>query len=458
MDRRAFLAGAVAAAVRGQNAQPNFVVILTDDQRFDTIRALWGGEIQTPNMDRLVRRGVSFTHACTQGGLTGAICMPSRAQLMTGRSVFRVHKGIVDQQDSPDPALRTFPEFLRGHGYTTFATGKWHNGPKLFQRSFSNGSAIFFGGMSDHLSIPVFDYDSSARYLSDAGKPAGRFSSEVFTDAALGFLRSRPAARPYLLYVAYTSPHDPRMAPERFAKMYDPSRVQLPRNFMPRHPFDNGELKVRDELLASFPRTEGEIRKQIAAYYAMVSEVDAQIGRVLDAVEASPDAANTYIVFAGDNGLAVGCHGLLGKQNLYDHSLRVPLIISGPGVPKDARADTLCHLMDVCPTVLDLAGVACEGLDGRSLRPVLRDEKHRVRDQIVAAYRDVQRAVRTEDQKLILYSVNGTRTTQLFDLRRDPDEMNNLAAREPTRVRELASLLNIGLTAAGDDGWKWTTG
>src|SRR5512140_1006029 len=95
MQRRTFLAGAAGATLRAQQRRPpNFVVILTDDQRFDTVRALWGGETRTPNMDRLVRRGVSFTHACTQGGLTGAICMPSRAQLMSGRSVFRVHRGI----------------------------------------------------------------------------------------------------------------------------------------------------------------------------------------------------------------------------------------------------------------------------------------------------------------------------------------------------------------------------
>lgn len=187
-------------------SKPNFVVILTDDQRLDTVRALGNSEIQTPNMDRLVRRGVAFTHACTQGGLTGAICMPSRAQLLTGRSVFRVHRGIVDRQQSPDPALRTFPEILSEQGYSTFATGKWHNGPKLFNRSFANGASIFFGGMSDHVSIPLHAYDPSGRYPASEGKASERFSSETFTDAALGFLNSRANADPFLLYIAYTSP------------------------------------------------------------------------------------------------------------------------------------------------------------------------------------------------------------------------------------------------------------
>lgn len=222
---------------------------------------------------------------------------------------------------------------------------------------------------------------------------------------------------------------------------------------MPQHPFDNGELKVRDELLAPFPRTEAEVRRHIAAYYAMISEVDAQIGRVLDAVEASPHSANTYIIFAGDNGLALGRHGLLGKQNLYDHSLRVPMVISGPGIPKGVRSDTLCHLMDICPTILDLAGASYQGLDARSLRPALKDPKQRIRDSVAAAYRDVQRAVRTGDEKLILYRVNGQQTTQLFDLRRDPDELENLASKQPARVAKLTAMLKQGLIDAGDDRW-----
>lgn len=455
MNRRAFLGSMAGAALRGASpARPNFVVILTDDQRFDTIAALQNGEIRTPNMDRLVRRGLAFTHACTQGGLTGAICMPSRAQLLTGRSVFRVHQGIVDHQDSPDPSLRTFPERLREAGYTTFATGKWHNGPKLFQRSFGGGRSVFFGGMSDHLNLSVFDYDPQGRYAKEQSYPAPHFSSETFTDAAISFLKDRTADRPYLLYLAYTSPHDPRMAPREFAEMYPADRVRLPRNFMPQHPFDNGELKVRDELLAPFPRTEAEVRKHIAAYYAMISEVDHQIGRVLDAVESSPGAANTYIIMAGDNGLAVGRHGLLGKQNLYEHSLRIPLIVSGPGVPRGKRANTLCHLMDVCPTVLAAAGIAPGEMDARSLEPVLKNQNHRVRDSVIAAYRDVQRAIRTDDRKLIVYNVNGRQTTQLFNVVSDPDEMHS-----PGGVSDYGSLrarLVADLRAAGDptaDRW-----
>src|SRR5512139_1667885 len=143
VSRRDFTS-ALAAVLAAPPKRPNFVILHTDDQRFDTVRALWGGAVQTPNMDRLAARGVSFTQASTQGGLTGAICMPSRAQLMTGRNVFQVHQRIVDHPATPDTDLITFPEHLRKRGYSTFHTGKWHLGPVLHHRSFTAGSNIFF--------------------------------------------------------------------------------------------------------------------------------------------------------------------------------------------------------------------------------------------------------------------------------------------------------------------------
>lgn len=448
----------------GQKKRPNIVMLFTDDQRFDTVAALGHPEVKTPNMDRLVRRGVTFTHACTQGGLHGAICQPSRGQLMSGRSVFRVHKELIAKQNDPNPEYVTFPQQLRKEGYITFATGKWHNGPVLFNRSFSDGGNIFFGGMDDHAKTKVNDYDSSGRYPKENIRNAAKFSSETFADTAVDFLKHRDVAKPYLLYVPFTSPHDPRMAPSRFEAMYPPEKVRMPKNFMPDHPFENGELRVRDEELAPHPRTEAEIRKHIAGYYAMISEVDEQIGRILDAVEASPDAANTYVIWAADNGLAVGQHGLLGKQNLYDHSWRVPMVITGPGIPKGKTANTLCQIMDLCPTIAEFAGVSMpKDIDARSLRPALQNQSAVIRESVIAPYREVQRAIRTDRWKLILYNVNGKRTTQLFDLRSDPLELTNLAdkAEHASRIAELKASLQRQLREAGDptdlDAPRWAS-
>jgi arylsulfatase A-like enzyme len=447
------LAGAAAALPQASGRRkPNFVFLFTDDQRFDTIGALGHPVVKTPNMDRLVRRGVTFTHACTQGGMIGGICAPSRAQLMTGATVLRAHRHVVDAP-TPDPEYVTFPERLRAQGYHTYITGKWHNSVSLLQRSFSSGSNIFFGGMHDHLTTPLFDYNASGQYPKKDAQSGKGFDSEVFASTAVQFLAQRNRSLPFLLYVAFMSPHDPRMAPKQFADMYDPEKIELPKNFAPQHPFDNGNLKGRDEMLAGYPRTPEEVRRHIAGYYAMISEVDAQIGRVLDAIERSGEADNTYVFFAGDNGLAVGQHGLMGKQNMYDHSLRIPLVISGPGIKGGEKADGLCHIMDLCPTICDLAAVTTPTKsEGRSLAAALRNPKVSLRADVFAVYQNFQRAIRTDRWKLILYNVNGEKHTQLFDVLKDPLEIYNLVEQpdQAGRVRELRALLAKRSQEAGD--------
>src|SRR5262249_37846224 len=160
---------------------------------------------------------------------------------------------------------------FRKAGYTTFGTGKWHNGPALFARCFSTGANIFFGGMSDHLAVPVNDFDPSGQYLASKRHTGEKFSSELFADSVIQFLKQQSPDRPFLAYTAFTAPHDPRMAPKEYAVMYDPEKIEVPRNFLPEHPFDNGEMKVRDEALAPWPRTEKVVREHIAAYYAMIT-------------------------------------------------------------------------------------------------------------------------------------------------------------------------------------------
>ncbi|MFN7936142.1 MAG: sulfatase-like hydrolase/transferase [Bryobacteraceae bacterium] len=455
MLRRSFfptVGGALLATA--QPKKPNFVVIYTDDQRFDTIRALGNKEIHTPNMDRLASRGVAFTNAYIMGGTQGAVCVPSRAMLMTGQSLFRAARntGATPGDKSEPGPFHMFPEVLRQNGYQTFATGKWHNGPKLFARAFGSGGNIFFGGMGDQLKMPVQDFDPSGAYPKSAIHPSGKFASELFADTAVGFLNGYQSEQPFLLYCAFTSPHDPRMAPKQFADLYSPDKVTLPKNFLPEHPFDNGELKVRDELLAPHPRTPEEVKRQLADYYAMVSEVDHQIGRILDALDRGPHAGNTYVVFAGDNGLAVGRHGLFGKQSVYDHSVHVPLIVCGPGVPKSKRNDAFVYLFDIAPTIYEWAGIAKpDTVDGESLTGLLNGTRKQTRESMFYAYRHFQRAVRTRDWKLIRYTVDGKETLQLFHLAKDPLEMTNLAGKPEYRGQQEKLLAELKL-------WQRKTG
>ncbi|HID07742.1 MAG TPA: DUF4976 domain-containing protein, partial [Armatimonadetes bacterium] len=406
--------------------------LFSDDQRYDTIHALGNEHIITPNIDALVRNGVAFTRAYIMGSTVGAVCVPSRAMLMSGRTLYHVPLDLAN--------TLTMPEFLRDAGYITFGTGKWHNGATSFARGFTTGAKIFFGGMSDHLKVPVYDFDPTGKYPKEKCYIGEKFSSELFSDAAIKFLREYDDDKPFFMYVSYTAPHDPRMAPKEYAELYDPAKIPLPKNFMPKHPFDNGELMIRDEKLAPFPRTPDVIRKHIADYYAMITHLDAQIGRVLKALEECGRADDTIIIFAGDNGLAVGQHGLMGKQNLYEHSVRVPLIICGPGIPRGKKCDALCYLLDVFPTICELVGLPIpETVEGVSLLPIINGEREQVRASLFFAYKNVQRAVCEERYKLIEYFVGGERHTQLFDLATDPWELKNLCD-APEYAEHLARL------------------
>lgn len=432
-------------AGKNSSDQPNVLLFITDDQRFDTLGALNNSEIHTPNLDYLMRNGTTFTNAYLMGGSHEAVCMPSRAMMHTGRTLFHLQ----DQgQDIPAEHVM-LGEHLGRNGYERFGTGKWHNGPGSFARSFSNGGEIFFGGMDDHWNVPLCNFDPSGSYPKPRKHPwnpglgtieaidksfdhlrRGRHSTDLFADAAVDFLNHRSGEKPFFLYCAFMAPHDPRTMPQEFLTQYDPRRVRLPESFLPEHPFDNGELLVRDEWLAARPRRPEEVKRHTAEYYAMITHLDAAVGRVLDALKASGVLERTVIVHTADHGLALGRHGLMGKQSTYDHSLHIPLIISGPEVPKGELRDGLCYNIDLFPTLCELLGLPVpESVEGKSLVSALADPTTRGREVLLHAYRHFQRAARDARHKLIEYVVNGERHTQLFDLQEDPNEIVNIADR-----------------------------
>ena len=418
----------------GEAPKPNILFLFSDDQRADTIAALGNDRVRTPHLDRLVHQGTTLTRAYCMGAQQGAVCVPSRAMLMTGRSLFRVHDQLTDQP--------SWPEQFAAAGYRTFITGKWHNGAKSVTRVFTEGRSVFMGGMVDPLDAAVQDF-AVAGVLSDR-TPAGKHVVERVADEAVAFLDAQSAAKPFLCYVSFTAPHDPRVAPGEFHAAYRSDLPPVPANFLARHPFDNGEMTVRDEKLLSTPREELAVRGEIADYYAAITFMDQQIGRILAALEASGQVGNTIIVFSSDHGLALGSHGLLGKQNLYEHSMRAPLLISGPGLPAGRRTPALCHLHDIFPTLGDLAGVpAPPGNEGRSLRPVLSGQANAGRAFIGTAYRKVQRAITDGRWKLIAYPK--VPRVQLFDLQNDPDERHDLGG-DPAQAERLSVLVSALVT------------
>ena len=461
-------------------AQPNVLILIADDQRPDAIHALGSEQIITPNLDRLVVDGATFTRAYCRGSDSGAVCAPSRAMLLAGRDYLNLPKGFripwsgpADQRGICDSPL--LPETFRAAGYDTFATGKWHNGRPSFNACFSHADEVFFGGMGSHTELKVHDFDPSGQYAGDHAHTLEAFSSEAFAGAAIDFIKSREEDdAPFLAWVSFTAPHDPRTPPDDVRALYDESAIDLPPNFLAQHPFDNGELDIRDENLAPTPRTPERVKKEIADYRAMITHMDAQIGRILDALDASGLGDDTIVVFLADHGLAIGSHGLLGKQNLYEHSMGAPLIFMLPtratggspasvpsrsspratgGSPASApqRFDDLVYIHDLYPTLCELAGIKIPAeVTTRSLAPLLtgHPERFRQRDELVLAYRDIQRALVTPRWKLISYPEIDR--VQLFDLETDPHEIHDRSRDDPARTRRLLDRLIDRLEATGD--------
>ena len=428
--------------------QPNVVFIFADDQRADTIAALGNPLIKTPNLDRLVRRGVSFSRAYMQGGNHGATCVPSRAMLLSGRSLAQIDDKLLKHE--------TWPHAFGAAGYATFASGKWHNGPPSIPKSFQQARALFVGGMADPLNAPTSDMLPTGK-LSPA-KISPKHLCEEATDETLAFLKSQDGKQPFFSYLAFDGPHDPHIVPDGFPVRYDAASIPLPPNFLPQHPFDNGEMVIRDEQLLPWPRKEADVRTMLAEYYRYISFLDVQVGRVLDAVDASPYAANTIVVFSSDSGVTRGSHGLIGKQNLYEHSLRVPLIVAGPGIPADRRSEAMCYLFDVMPTLGKLCGVpAPKESQGREFAEVLADPAKPGRPFLMFGYKKVQKALSDGRWKLIRYP--HVDRTQLFDLQADPYETKDLAAlpEHADRLKAMLAKLAAEMKADGDnDPLTWT--
>ena len=423
-------------------SKPNILFLFADDQRPDAVGAFGNEHIETPNIDRIVRAGFRFRNNYCMGSWGGAVCVPSRAMLMSGRTMHRVKANL--------QGVHTMPQALAGAGYVTYGTGKWHNKKPAFERSFRHGKNIMFGGMSDHTRVPITDLNTETREFSKR-RIADGFSSTLFADTAVEYLEAHARARekaraegcssrPFFLYVAFTAPHDPRNPPVEYRKKYHAKLPPLPKNFMPQCEWfaDKSWGGIRDEVLAGWPRTEKVIREQLAEYYGLITHMDDQIGRILKTLEATGQADNTIIVYAADHGLAMGSHGLTGKQNIYEHSTGCPLVFSGPGIPKGQTSPALTYLFDIYPTLCSMVGAKIpDAVEGKSLAPIVHGEQSKVRGSLFTLYRKTQRAVRDERYKLIRFPEIDK--TLLFDLQADPDELNDLSE-QPAHKDRVASM------------------
>ncbi len=389
-----------------QAKRPNILLIHTDDQNFHTLGAWGNAEIQTPTLDQLARRGLSFRQAYNQGGHQAAVCIAARAMLLSGKSLWRA----TAPQGLDTPLL---PEFLRERGYETFFTGKWHLGAATLYRSFPRGGYVHLGGMGPQIDPPLRQWQAQ-----EAQRVPGR-ATDLFTKSCLDFLESQAnPQKPFFAYVAYTAPHDPREAGELAKKFYGERTLTLPRPWFPSPPLDNGETKIRDEMVVPAPRSREQCQKELRDYYALITELDQAIGKLLALLEAKGVLKDTIVAFISDNGLAMGAHGLMGKQSMYEHSLRVPFLLAGPGVKRGQEPNPV-YSYELFGRLAALAGLE---------KPAAVEAASPERP-LYFGYRDFQRAVRVGRYKMI-WSRNAKGVVkEQYDLAKDPWEENNLAGK-----------------------------
>ncbi len=461
-----------AQSPAAQSTRPNIILLFTDDQTYNTIHALGNKVIQTPNLDRLVRAGSTFTHAYNMGGWHGAVCVASRSMMISGAYIWQAQRQDSLWREHDTTAIRqTWGRLMAKHGYDTYMSGKWHvqapadevfdqvkherpgmppdrwgkgGGGQKVAVAIKNGGDVA-AAMPAGYNRPLNKNDHSWSPTDTAFGgfwEGGKLWSEVVKEDAVGFIRKASTQeKPFFMYLAFNAPHDPRQSPQKYIDKYPLENIPLPKNFLPEYPWKdsigNSRL-LRDEALAPFPRTEYAVKKHLQEYYAIITHLDEQIGQILDALQASGKMDNTYIFFTADHGLSVGQHGLMGKQNLYDHSIRVPLMLAGPGIPQGQTLDQDVYLQDVMATSLSLAGIAKPPYVAfHSFLDIIHENKTSHYDAIYGAYMDYQRMIRKDGYKLIVYP--RIRKVLLFDLEKDPKEMTNLADR-PGYTQKVKSL------------------
>ncbi len=473
-----------------QHERPNILWFCTDQQRFDTIHALGNPNINTPNIDRLVEEGVAFTHAFCQS----PICTPSRASFLTGRYPANV-RGCMNGNEVWGEGAPLVTALLAESGYDCGLSGKFHlagahgreeprpedDGYRVFHWSHDPQDRYPSGhAYADWLAAQGY----SLRDLREdpASIPPDLHQTTWCTDRAIDFLSEKRRKGPWLMSVNVFDPHSPFDPPQEYRDRYDAAKVPTPL-------FRQSDLAAQPKIPGDFQNParvpqEFDAQDIVASYYAMIELIDENIGRLLASLEETDQRKNTVIIFTSDHGEMLGDHGLLLKGcRFYEGLVRVPLIISWPGhfpaqeesvledgladddsngeenveaeesaegapevdspaAPAGFVSDALVELVDIAPTLLELAGLSLpQGMQGRSLLPILNGDAppHQHRDFVRCEY---YRALnpdipgraqyegsyatmyRDRSHKIVVY--HGHEQGELYDLEKDPGEFENL--------------------------------
>ncbi len=470
MKKPLLLSGAIlsttlgASAATSEGTKPDVLFLFVDDLMFNCLNVLGNDEVISPNLDKLISRGVSFENNYNQGGWNGAVSIASRSQLISGLYLWNTSNAANNNKYTDLIESRSlWPQVMQDAGYRTFLTGKWHMAHTVPEELFDNTEAVRQSGMPQYRKgagylRPKSEEDNSwLSWDTEEGGywEGGKHWTEVQADATIDFIEEfQGSDQPLFITCSFNAVHDPRQAPKEYFDLYTTSEISIPESFLDIHPYceEMGAGKgLRDERLAPFPRTEYSVQRHRHEYYALISHLDAQIGRILEALEASGRADNTLIVFSADNGLALGHHGLLGKQNMYEHSMKVPLVFIGCGLPEGETRSQLTYMQDLVPTVYEIIGIeAPSTMEFCSELNVLKNRGAKSNhDGIYGAYIQSQRMVRNERYKL--FFIPKAKKIYLFDLKKDPLEMNDLS-QSPKHAKIIKELAQQYLKLSAETG------
>ena len=389
--------------------RPDIILIVADDINYNILR-----QSRCPNIKTMMGSGANFTKAYNYGGSGGAVCKSSRQMTFFGQPW--------DKLSGNSP----FPAKLRQHGYHTFATGKWHNSGDAFSDCFESYQDVFFGGMisrRSHLANPT-----------DGDKLGKRLPGGVFATALTQYITNYRNSQPYFAYIGFTEPHDPL----HLINQGNGNTARLPANFQHRHPFDFGQTHHRDEKLMPRPLRRSRVQKNILKYMSMMTYLDSNIGTIIQSL-----TRPTVVIFTTDNGICKGNHGLLGKQNLYQESIHIPLCLWSNYGAFSGNCAKLVYLYDIYPTVLQLAHIPANPSntpDATSLLRLLAGNSGRKYARF--RFKSQIYAIIANGWKLIWY--RSIKKFRLYHLAQDPLEMKPV---KPEKVPDIFERLQQDLLA-----------
>lgn len=436
---------APAAAREAPQAKPyNIVFVLVDDLRFDMMGFLTPG-LKTPNIDFLARNGVYFKNAV----VTSSLCSPSRATILTGETV-RNH-GVVDNNDSSEEGLVFFPSYLKTAGYTTAFIGKWHMGWDNARPRPGFDKWVSFKGQGTYFPTDLLSPKQIAAGERQTLNVDGRevkqtgYITDELTDYAVDWLEhGRDKSKPFFLYLSHKAVHSDATPPDRYKNQYSDLKISLPASMANTPQNNRGKpMWVQDARNswhgADFPlATNQPITDMVRDIYRTLTPIDDSLGRIREYLKKAKLDRNTMIVFYSDNGYLIGDHGLTDKRNAYEPSIRVPMVVYAPDLaPKGQVNEALVRNLDLAPTFLDMAGVAKpQQMEGASWLPLLKGQKtarewnandfvYEYYWEWTVPYTPTMFAIERNRVKYIQY-YGVWDIEELYDLNKDPDEMNNL--------------------------------